>query len=58
MLTTLCIFVVVSLFSRQTFDMDQLLHRGDYAVEEDGTAAEGEEKKGVESGLEYFQDGP
>ena len=58
MLATLIIFVVVSLFSRETFDMDQLLHRGDYAVEEDDTAMEGEEKKAPNRALSIFKMGP
>ncbi len=55
MLTTLCIFIVVSLLDRQEFDMDQLLHRGAYAVEGDNQPTEASAPSG---GLSIFKMGP
>ena len=39
MIATSATYVVVSLLQRREFNMDQLLHRGEYAVEEAGPAA-------------------
>ena len=36
MMVTITIYIVVSLVDNKTFDMDQLLHRGAYAVEAEG----------------------
>ena len=50
-LTTIFIFVLVSLSSNQVFNMDQLLHRGQYAIEEN-LETEKEQKASAKTNLE------
>lgn len=47
MLATIAIYIGVSLLQGKTFNMDQLLHRGAYAVEAAGAEAPPEPKRGL-----------
>jgi SSS family solute:Na+ symporter len=46
MVTTIAIYVAVSLFRNKPFNMDQLLHRGQYAIEDAAGAKAPEVKRG------------
>jgi len=56
-IVTVLTYIFVSLLDNEEFNMDQLLHRGEYAVDEDGNAA-AEAPQPPKRGLDIFKMGP
>lgn len=56
-IVTVLTYILVSLLDNEEFDMDQLLHRGAYAVDEDGQSVV-EKPQAPKRGLDIFKMGP